>query len=114
MEEVKVTLGFQDLKEVVVAGLALAKLGDELSDGLSFADLKAAFAVVQTIGPAFRGIEQVWPAYKALDDAGVAELEALVAGLDLKHDNVEAVIKTAINTILELHNLVGFFQKKAA
>lgn len=113
MDEVK-ALGCQDLKEVVVAGLALAKLGDDLTAGVSFGVLKDAFAVVQAIGPAYRNIDQVWAQYKDLDDSEVAEIEAVVAAFDIVHDNVEAIIKSAINTILELHGLVTLFQKKAA
>jgi hypothetical protein len=89
-----------EIKEVIKLLGDGIKLAGDLSDGLDGGDLFDLVAVARDLPPALKDVQLVWPEFKALDDAGRAEL------VQFTKDNItlkqSVVIENWIETVMSV------------
>ena len=103
------SLGIQEVKDVLVLGIRLGEIVDALSDGVGISDIGAAIRLAKSVKPAMDALSggQLLPEFKDLDDAEKQELKDFcVSELDLRDDGLEDVIEKALLVVIDLSGLL--------
>lgn len=106
----------QEIKDVVGLAIGVAELVDSAADGVSLNDIFAVVGVLKKVKPAVDAIKsgKLVDEYAALDASAKSELVAWFGSeLDIKDDQVEAVIDQVWAVVLDLNDLVGLLKPKA-
>lgn len=103
------SLGIQEVKDVVRMGLCIGELVDALSDGIGLSDLGALLRAAKSVKPAIDALRsgQLLPELKDLSDAEREELKAFIADeFDLSNDALEAAIEKGLQIAIDLSKLI--------
>lgn len=103
------SLGIQEVKDVVKMGLAIGELVDGLSDGIGLSDIGPALKAAKAVKPAIDALKsgQLLPELKDLSEEERVELKEFVSvEFDLRDDALEAAIEKGLQIAIDLSKLI--------
>jgi len=109
--------GVKETKELVKFAIELGEAFDvALSDKkFDMSELGLLIAPLMQVGPAFEGLDKVASELKELSESEQLEVvEFVKTELDLKSDNVETVIESALELGVKIAGFVKLFKKSEA
>jgi hypothetical protein len=112
MGDSKIQVSLKDTREVLALVIALGKAYENAkADGvINYADLLYLLPVIEKVGPAFEGIENVQIELIAMSPEEAEELKAWIKiELDLKDDEIEQFIQAAFAVVVDMWLLIKQF-----
>lgn len=102
------------MKVLVDAGFALAKLGVDLSHGVSASELGDVITIITTAGPAMAAAGDALKQYEQMSDDDAKDIEAYVAAnpLFVQGNDTEVVILTLLKLVIDLHSAIALILPK--